>query len=74
MRFILIVIIRALKLNRKRLRYLELVKQLKEKYKQVRFLNSSGSAFGLFDTSSSDFIDLMKGLQMDSAQTSFDII
>ena len=32
--------------NRKRLKYLELAKQLREKYKQLRFVNLSFSAFG----------------------------
>ena len=57
--------------NRKRLKHLELLKQLKEKYKQVKFVNLSLGAFGLCDKSPSDFTDMMKNLHMDTAQTSF---
>ena len=42
--------------NPKRLGSLELVKQLMEKYKQVKFVNLSISALGLFDKTSSDLL------------------
>ena len=57
--------------NRKRLKYLEFVKQMMEKYKQVRFVNLSISALSFCDATSSDFIDMMKDQQIDIAQTSF---
>ena len=57
--------------NRKRLKYLELLEQLKEKYKQVKFVNLSSSALGLFDKTWFDFIDIMKDLDMDNAKTNF---
>ena len=40
-------------------KYLELVKQLKKKHKQVKFVNPSISVLGLFDKLSSNFIDMM---------------
>ena len=48
--------------NQKRRKYLELVKHLKEKNKQVKFVNLPISALGLFDQTSPDFTDMMKGL------------
>ena len=52
-------------------KYLELGKQLREKYKQVKFVNLSISALGFFGKTSSDFTNMMNDLHMDTAQTSF---
>ena len=57
--------------NRKQLKYLELLKQLKEKYKQVKFVTLSISAIGFFDKTSSGFNDMMKDLQIYTTQMSF---
>ena len=57
--------------NRKQLKYLELVNPLIANYKQVKFLNLSISSFGLFDKTSSTFIDMMKDFGMATDQTSF---
>jgi len=57
--------------NRKKLKYLELVNQLKDNYRLVKFVNLSMSSLGLFDKSSSDFIDMMKDLEITTDQTSF---
>ena len=46
------------------LNYIEFVKQLKEKYEQVKFVNFSISALGFFDKTSSDFTDMMKDLHV----------
>ena len=44
--------------NQKRRKYLELAKHLKEKNKQVKFVNLPISALGLFDQTSPDFTDI----------------
>ena len=57
--------------NRKKLKYLELVNQLIDNYKQVKFVNFSMSSLGLFDKSSSCFIDMIKDFEMTTEQTNF---
>ena len=57
--------------NPKQLRYLELVKQLRGKYKQVMFVNLSISALGLFEKTSFDFTNMKKDQHIDNVQTSF---
>ena len=55
--------------NRRQFSYLELVKHMEEKYKQIKFAILSIIALGLFDKTSSDFTDTMKDLHMDNVQT-----
>ena len=57
--------------NRKKLKYLELVNQLIDNYKQFKLVNLTMSSLGLFDKSSSCFIDMMKDLEITTDQTSF---
>ena len=57
--------------NPKQLKYLELVKQLRGKYKQVMFVNLSISAIGLFEKTSFDFTNMKKDQHIDNAQMSF---
>ena len=57
--------------NRKKLKYLEVLNQLKDNYRLVKFFNLSMSSLGLFDKSSSEFIDMMKDLELTTDQTSF---
>ena len=58
--------------NLKRLKYLELVNQLIDNYKQVKFVNLSKGSLGLFEMSS-DFSDMMKDLEISTDQMSFTI-
>ena len=51
--------------GRKEQKYRELVQQLKNDYEKVNFVNISINALGIYDKSSTEFIDMMKMLKFD---------
>ena len=57
--------------ERKKQKYRELEQQLKNKYDKVNFVNLSISALGIYDKSTTDFIDMMKTLKFDKRSTNY---
>ena len=55
--------------ERKKQKYRELVQQLKNDYEKVNFVNLSISALGIYDKSTTEFIDMMKMLKFDKRTT-----
>ena len=55
--------------ERKKQKYRELVQQLKNDYEKVNFVNRSISALGIYDKSTTEFIDMMKMLKFDKRTT-----
>ena len=51
--------------ERKKQKYRELVQELKNEYDKVSFVNLSISALGIYDKSTTDFVDMMKKLKYD---------
>ena len=59
--------------ERKKQKYRELVQQLKNDYEKVNFVNLSISALGIYDKSTTEFIDMMKMLKFDKRTTNYTI-
>ena len=59
--------------ERKKQKYRELVQQLKNDYEKVNFVNLSISALGIYDKSTTEFIDMMKILKFDKRTTNYTI-
>ena len=59
--------------ERKKRKYRELVQQLKNDYEKVNFVNLSISALGIYDKSTTEFIDMMKMLKFDKRTTNYTI-
>ena len=59
--------------ERKKQKYRELVQQLTNDYEKVNFVNLSISALGIYDKSTTEFIDMMKMLKFDKRTTNYTI-
>ena len=59
--------------ERKKQKYRELVQQLKNDYDKINFVNLSISALGIYDKSTTEFIDMMKMLKFDKRTTNYTI-
>ena len=59
--------------ERKKQKYIELVKQLKNDYEKVNFVNLSIGALGIYDKSTTEFIDMMEMLKFDKRTTNYTI-
>ena len=59
--------------ERKKQKYRELVQQLTNEYEKVNFVNLSISALGIYDKSTTEFIDMMKKLKFDKRTTTYTI-
>ena len=57
--------------ERKKQKYRELTQQLKYDYDKINFVNLSISALGIYDKSTTDFIDMMKMLKFDKRSTNY---
>ena len=57
--------------ERKKQKYWELTQQLKNDYDKINFVNLSISALGMYDKSTTDFIDMMKTLKIDKRSTNY---
>ena len=57
--------------ERKKQKYRELVQELKNEYDKVSFVNLSISAMGIYDKSTTDFVDMMKTLKFDRRSTHY---
>ena len=53
--------------ERKAQKYRDLALQQSNKYANVKFINLSMSALGIFDKSTSDFLDMLIDLRFDAA-------
>ena len=59
--------------ERKKQKYRELVQQLRNDYEKVNFVNPLISALGIYDKSTTEFIDVMKMLKFDKRTTNYTI-
>ena len=59
------------KAERKKQKYWELTQQLKNDYDKINFVNLSISTLGIYDKSTTDFIDMMKTLKFDKRSTNY---
>ena len=59
--------------ERKKQKYRELVQQLKNDYEKANFVNLSISAWGIYDKSTTEFIDMMKMLKFDKRTANYTI-
>ena len=57
--------------ERKKQKYRGLVQQLKNDYEKVNFVNPSRSALGIYEKSTTDFVDMMKTLKSDKRSTNY---
>ena len=57
--------------ERKAQKYRDLVLQQSNKYANVKFINLSMSALGIFDKSTSDFLDMLTDLHFDTATKNY---
>ena len=58
--------IRQTNMSRKNDKYSDLIRSLKQEYKDVRFINLSLSTLGVFSSLSSDFLDMFQDLNIDN--------
>ena len=68
---IIFIIISLYTAERKKQKYRELTQQLKNDYDKVNFVNLSISALGIYDKSTTDFIDMMKTLKFDKRSRNY---
>ena len=57
--------------ERKAQKYRDLVLQQSNEYANVKFINLSMSALGIFDKGTSDFLDMLTGLQFDAGTKNY---
>ena len=57
--------------ERKAQKYRDLVLQQSNKYANVKFINLSMSALGIFDKGTSDFLDMLTDLHFDTATKNY---
>ena len=57
--------------ERKAQKYRDLVLQQSNKYANVKFINRSMSALGIFDKGTSDFLDMLTDLHFDTATKNY---
>ena len=69
--YVIIIIILGNNAERKKQKYWELTQQLKNDYDKINFVNLSISALGIYDKSTTDFIDMMKTLKFDKRSTNY---
>ena len=58
-------------ISRKNVKYRDLIRSLKQEYKDVRCINPSLSTLGVFSSLSSDFLDMLQDLNIDNNQRNF---
>ena len=68
---IIIILIISTNAERKAQKYRDLVLQQSHKYANVKFINLSMSALGIFDKGTSDFLDMLTDLHFDTATKNY---